>query len=184
MNGGWYQPCLSLKVASALNVKVMEIPTSVDASELWLRDDLEEVYALLFRFFGFGFRLAMSNEGWLVTQKFVILVPDPIAFAPRPALLDPGEPFDICQYTSSDLPLRGFLSHHGTKTTRAMAFPGINCRTTTATVLTATATVTLSLRACLFLCYTPITSPSAAEAAQRLRLDEEQEEHGQERLAL
>ena len=37
---------------------------------------------------------------------------------------------------------------------------------------------------CLFLCYTPITSPSAAEAAQRLRLDEEQEEHGQERLAL
>ena len=61
----------------------MEIPTSVVASELWLRDDLEEVYALLFRFLGFGFRLAMSNVGWLVTQKFVILVPDPIAFAPR-----------------------------------------------------------------------------------------------------
>ena len=78
----------------------MEIPTSVDASELWLRDDLEEVYALLFRFLGFGFRLAMSNVGWHVTQKFVILVPDPIAFAPRPALLDPGEPCDICQYTS------------------------------------------------------------------------------------
>ena len=78
----------------------MEIPTSVVASELWLRDDLEEVYALLFRFLGFGFRLAMSNVGWLVTQKFVILVPDPIAFAPRPALLDPGEPCDICQYTS------------------------------------------------------------------------------------
>ena len=38
----------------------MEIPTSVVASELWLRDDLEEVYALLFRFLGFGFRLAMS----------------------------------------------------------------------------------------------------------------------------
>ena len=78
----------------------MEIPTSVDASELWLRDDLEEVYALLFRFLGFGFRLAMSNVGWHVTQKFVILVPDPIAFAPRPALLDPGELYDICQYTS------------------------------------------------------------------------------------
>ena len=90
MNGGWYQPRLSLKVASALNVKVMEKPTSVDASELWLRDDLEEVYALLFRFLGFGFRLAMSNVGWHVTQQFVILVPDPIAFAPRPALLDPG----------------------------------------------------------------------------------------------
>ena len=78
----------------------MEIPTSVDASELWLRDDLEEVYALLFWFLGFGFRLAMSNVGWHVTQQFVILVPDPIAFAPRPALLDPGELYDICQYTS------------------------------------------------------------------------------------
>ena len=40
-----------------------------------------------------------------------------------------------------------------TSTTWAMAFPRINCCTTTATVLTATATVTLSLRACLFLCY-------------------------------
>ena len=49
----------------------------------------------------------------------------------------------------SGLSLRGFLSHQGTKTTWAMAFPLINCRTTTATVLTATATVTLSLRACL-----------------------------------
>ena len=140
---------LSLKVASALNVKVMEIPTSVVASELWLRDDLEEVYALLFRFLGFGFLLAMSNVGWHVTQKFVILVPDPIAFAPRPALLDPGEPCDTCQYTSFRPPIAGFPSHRGTKTTWAMAFPRINCRTTTATVLTATATVTLSLRACL-----------------------------------
>ena len=61
----------------------MEIPTSVVASELWLRDDLEGVYALLFGFLGFGFLLAMSNVGWHVTQKFVILVPDPIAFAPR-----------------------------------------------------------------------------------------------------
>ena len=68
------------------------------------------------------------------------------------------------------LPLRGFLSHHGTKTTWAMAFPRINCRTTTATVLTATATVTLSLRACLFLCYTPITSPSAADSFYFLEL--------------
>ena len=48
---------------------------SVAPSELWLRDDLEEVYALLFPFLGFGFRLAMSNVGWHVTQKFVILVP-------------------------------------------------------------------------------------------------------------
>ena len=36
---------------------------------MWLRDVLEEVYALLFRFLGFGFRLAMSNVGWLATQK-------------------------------------------------------------------------------------------------------------------
>ena len=64
----------------------MEIQTRVALTEKWPRDDLEGVYALLFRFLGFGFRLAMSNVGWLVTQKFVILVPDPIAFAPRPAL--------------------------------------------------------------------------------------------------
>ena len=43
------------------------------------------------------------------------------------------------QHTSSRPP----FAHRGTKT---MAFPRINCRTITATVLTATATVTLSLR--------------------------------------
>ena len=89
---------------------------------------MENIYALLFRFLGFGFRLAMSNVGWHVTQKFVILVPDPIAFAPRPAQLDPGEPCDICQYTSFRPLFAGFLSHQGTKTTRAMACPRINCR--------------------------------------------------------
>ena len=36
---------------------------------------------------GFGFRLAMSNVGWHTTQKFVILVPDPIGFAPWPVHL-------------------------------------------------------------------------------------------------
>ena len=56
--------------------------TSVAPSEIWLRDDLENIYALLFRFLGYGFWLAMSNMGWLVTQKFVILVPNPIVFAP------------------------------------------------------------------------------------------------------
>ena len=71
-----------LKIASALNVKVMEIPTNVDASELWLRDDLEEVNALLFGFLGYGFRLAKRNVGWLVTQKFVNLVPDSIGVSP------------------------------------------------------------------------------------------------------
>ena len=64
----------------------MEIQTGVAPSELWLRDDPEEVYALLFRFLRYGFRLAMSNVGWLVAQKFVILVPDPIGFAPWPVL--------------------------------------------------------------------------------------------------
>ena len=39
----------------------MEIQTRVTPSESWLRDDLEEVYALLFRFLGYGFRLAMSK---------------------------------------------------------------------------------------------------------------------------
>ena len=50
---------------------------------LWLRrDDLENICTLLFRFLGYGFRLAMSNVGWLVTQKFVILLPDPIGVSP------------------------------------------------------------------------------------------------------
>ena len=69
----------------------MEIRTSVAP----LRDDLANIYALLFRFLGYGFRLAMSNVGWLATQQFVILVPDPILFAPWPVLLDQGEPCHI-----------------------------------------------------------------------------------------
>ena len=63
-------------MASALTVEVMEIQTSAALAEIWFRDDLENIYALLFRFLGYGFRLAMSNVGWLVTQKFVILVPE------------------------------------------------------------------------------------------------------------
>ena len=66
----------------------------VAPAETWLRDNLEEVYALIFRFLGYGFRLAMSNVGWLVTQKFVILVPDPIGFAPWSVLFGRGEPCD------------------------------------------------------------------------------------------
>ena len=65
-----------VSVASALNVKVVEIPTSVVASELWLRDILGGGLRAALQVYGFG--LAMSNVGWLVTQKFVILVPDPI----------------------------------------------------------------------------------------------------------
>ena len=69
---------------------------SVAPSEIRLRDDLGNIYALLFRFLGYGFRLATSNVGWLATQQFVILVPDPIVFAPWPVLLDQGEPRDSC----------------------------------------------------------------------------------------
>ena len=41
----------------------MENQTRVALAELWLRDDPEDICALLFRFLGFGFRLAMSNVG-------------------------------------------------------------------------------------------------------------------------
>ena len=93
----------------------MEIQTRVAPAEMWLRDDLKNIYALLFL-------LAMSNVGWHVTQKFVILVPDQASLVTSVNTLLSG------------LSLRGFLSHQGTKTTWAMAFPRINCRTTTATV--------------------------------------------------
>ena len=60
----------------------MEFQTSADPAEVWLRDDLENIYMLLFRFLGNGFRLALCSVGWLSTQNFVTLVPDPIVFAP------------------------------------------------------------------------------------------------------
>ena len=89
-----------------------EIQTCVAPAEIWLRDVLEKVYALLFRFLGYGFRLgmrddlenifvlpvgngfqlALCNVSWLVTQKFVNLVPDPIIFTPWPVLFGRGEP--------------------------------------------------------------------------------------------
>ena len=54
---------------------------------------------LLFQFVGNGFQLAPCNVGWLATRKFVVLVPDPIVFAPWSVLLDRGEPCDSCQDT-------------------------------------------------------------------------------------
>ena len=114
----------------------MEIQTRVAPAELWLRDDLENIYALLFRFLGFGFRLAISNVGWHATQKFVILVPDPIAFAPWPVLLDPGEPCDISQYTSFWRLFAGLFVTPRSK-------DDMSDSPTIATALTATATVTL-----------------------------------------
>ena len=62
--------------------------------------------------------------------------------------------------TVHEFVIRGFLSHQGTKTAWAMAFPRINCRTITATPLTATATVTLSLP----FAPSPITSLPAADS--------------------
>ena len=51
-----------------------KIQISVAQAEIWLKDDLEKVYALLFGFVGNGFQLALCNVGWLTTRKFVILV--------------------------------------------------------------------------------------------------------------
>ena len=96
---------MTLKAASALTVKVMEMQTSVAPSEIWLRDDLENIYAPLFGFLGYGFRLAMRS----MMQKFVILVPDPIVFAPfvfAPWSVH-GKLCVTCQHTSHDVSLPG-----------------------------------------------------------------------------
>ena len=71
--------------------------TSVAPSESLLREDLDKVYALLFGFVGNGFQVALCNVSWLTTQKFVVLVPDLIVFAPWSVLLDLGEPCDSCK---------------------------------------------------------------------------------------
>ena len=161
VNGGWYQPCLSLKVASALNVKVMEIPTRCSSGSSGSPSGGDEQRGLA--------RDAEVRHSGARSHR---LRAETSAARPRRAL--------------RHLSIHFFPASHCGAFCRTMEQrrPRINRRTTTSTVLTATATVTLSLRACLFLCYSPVTSPAAAEAAQRLRLDEEQEEHGQERLAL
>ena len=50
-------------------------------------DEINGILTVLFRFLGYGFRLAMCSVNWVEAREFVILVPDPIAFAPWP-----GEP--------------------------------------------------------------------------------------------
>ena len=100
---------------------------------------------VLFRSVGIGTRLALTSMGWLTVHEFVILVPDPIAFVPGWS-----EPCDICQRTSSRPPFAGLFVTPRNKDDMGDGVPQTNCRTTTATVLTATATVTLSLRACLW----------------------------------
>ena len=63
----------------------MEIQTSVAPAEVWLREDLEKVHALLFRYVGEDKRLALCS---VTTQQFVILVLDPIVFLPWSVLPD------------------------------------------------------------------------------------------------
>ena len=65
-----------------------------------MRDDLENIYMLLFRFLGSGFRLALCSVSWLATRESVVLVPDPISFAPWRVLFRRGEPCDSCQDTA------------------------------------------------------------------------------------
>ena len=78
---------------------------------------------------------------------------------------------NICQHTSSRPPIAGLFVTPRNKDDMGDGVPTDQlCRTTTATVVTATAKVTLSLRACLFLCYTRITSPSAADSFYFLEL--------------
>ena len=62
------------------------------------------ILTVLFRYVGIGTRLVRTSMGWLTVREFVILVPDPIAFAPGP-----GEPCDICHHTSSRPPFAGLL---------------------------------------------------------------------------
>ena len=82
----------------------------------------------------------MSNVGWLVTQKFVILVPDPIFFAPWSVLYGCTANFvTVVLHQDTLFQLR---------IARTMAFTRINCNTTTVVVLTATAASPLSLRVC------------------------------------
>ena len=59
-----------------------------------MREDLENVYMLLFWFVGNGFQLALCNVSWLATRESVVFVPDSIVFAPWSVLLsdDDGGP--------------------------------------------------------------------------------------------
>ena len=70
---------------------------------------------------------------------------------------------NICQHTSSRPPIAGLFVTPWNKDDMGDGVPTdqLSHNHCDWTVLTATATVTLSLRACLFLCYTPITRPAA-----------------------
>ena len=74
------------------------------------REDLENIYMLLFPFVGNGFQLALCNVSWLLTWGSVVLVPDSIVFAQWSLLLDRGEPCDGCQDTPREAVSACFLS--------------------------------------------------------------------------
>ena len=49
-------------------------------------DEIIGILKVLFRYVGNGTRLALTSMDWLNTREAVILVPDPIVFAPGQAL--------------------------------------------------------------------------------------------------
>ena len=77
----------------------MEIQTRVAPAELWLRDEPGEHLCPALPVLGFGFRLAMSNVGWHVTQKSSFWCPIPSP-SRRGRCCSTGEPCDISQDTS------------------------------------------------------------------------------------
>ena len=80
-------------------------------ASLHLRFDSEKTWRrstrCSFQHVGNGARLALCSAGWLTTRKFVVVVPDPIGFAPWSVLLDRGELCDRCEDTSHEAALRG-----------------------------------------------------------------------------
>ena len=63
-----------------------------------IRDDLENIYMLIFRFVGMGFRLALCNVSWVATRVFVVLVPNSLVFAPWVSAVRPRRALcDSCQ---------------------------------------------------------------------------------------
>ena len=109
-----------------------------------------------------------------VTQKF-ILAPDPIAFAPWPVLLDPGEPRDICQCTSFRRLFAVLFVTPRNKDDTADGVPTDLLSHNHCDCTDSHCNSHIVLRVCLCFLFvpSPTTSPPAAEAAQRLRRDEE-----------
>ena len=50
--------------------------------DMWCKQDLETVYALLFQCLGKGTELALSSVSWVSARFWVVLVIDPIVFEP------------------------------------------------------------------------------------------------------